>query len=120
KGLEVNQGRVTVCRDAAKGRCSRQPCRYYHIPLQAISVNRSHALNSVLSTAAASMNHLTSSGNTSSIVSTSPCTTVTQAPALSISNSTSLNGSSFNHSTLISQSQSPTGQSTAPVKSTST
>nr|CDS33702.1 muscleblind protein [Hymenolepis microstoma] len=129
KGLEVNQGRVTVCRDAAKGRCSRQPCRYYHIPLQAISVNRSHALNSVLSTAAASMNNLSSSVNTSSVISTSPCTTVTQAPALpasltaSISNSTSLNGSSFNHSTLISQSQtqsqSPTGQSPAPAKSTS-
>ncbi|CAH8459498.1 unnamed protein product [Schistosoma mattheei] len=48
ENVEVNQGRVTVCRDAAKGRCTRIPCKYYHIPLFAISANRSMALNSAL------------------------------------------------------------------------
>ncbi|CAH8456932.1 unnamed protein product [Schistosoma turkestanicum] len=48
ENVEVNQGRVTVCRDAAKGRCTRVPCKYYHIPLFAISANRSMALNSAL------------------------------------------------------------------------
>nr|CAX73721.1 Muscleblind-like protein 3 [Schistosoma japonicum] len=48
ENVEVNQGRVIVCRDAAKGRCTRVPCKYYHIPLFAISANRSMALNSAL------------------------------------------------------------------------
>ncbi|VDL95613.1 unnamed protein product [Schistocephalus solidus] len=51
--IDVNQGRVTVCRDAAKGRCTRVPCKYYHIPLFAISASRSLALNSALAAAAA-------------------------------------------------------------------
>ena len=25
--------KVTVCRDAAKGKCSRPMCKYYHIPV---------------------------------------------------------------------------------------
>nr|VZH92743.1 unnamed protein product [Spirometra erinaceieuropaei] len=53
ENVEVNQGRVTVCRDAAKGRCTRVPCKYYHIPLFAISASRSLALNSALAAAAA-------------------------------------------------------------------
>ncbi|VDP67338.1 unnamed protein product [Echinostoma caproni] len=52
ENVEVNQGRVIVCRDAAKGRCTRVPCKYYHVPLHAISANRSLALNSVLANAA--------------------------------------------------------------------
>ncbi|GAA50268.1 muscleblind-like protein 3 [Clonorchis sinensis] len=51
ENVEVNQGRVIVCRDAAKGRCTRVPCKYYHVPLLAISANRSLALNSALATA---------------------------------------------------------------------
>ncbi|CAH8472394.1 unnamed protein product [Heterobilharzia americana] len=51
ENVEVNQGRVIVCRDAAKGRCTRVPCKYYHIPLFAISANRSMALNSALANA---------------------------------------------------------------------
>lgn len=32
--VEVTNGRVTVCRDAVKGRCQRPgSCKYYHIPL---------------------------------------------------------------------------------------
>ncbi|KAA3675477.1 uncharacterized protein DEA37_0002418 [Paragonimus westermani] len=54
ENVEVNQGRVIVCRDAAKGRCTRVPCKYYHVPLLAISANRSLALNSVLATATVS------------------------------------------------------------------
>lgn len=26
-------GSVTVCMDAVKGRCAREPCRYFHPPL---------------------------------------------------------------------------------------
>jgi len=52
ENVEVNQGRVTVCRDSAKGRCTRVPCKYYHIPLFAISASRSLALNSALASAA--------------------------------------------------------------------
>ncbi|KAM7535493.1 hypothetical protein Aperf_G00000097642 [Anoplocephala perfoliata] len=93
KGLEVNQGRVTVCRDAAKGRCTRQPCRYYHIPLQVISVNRSHALNSVLNNAAASMTTLTSSAPTASPVATVSQKQATVALSTSAATSSSLTGS---------------------------
>ena len=31
--VEVSDGRVTVCRDAAKGKCARPMCKYYHIPI---------------------------------------------------------------------------------------
>ncbi|VEL36984.1 unnamed protein product [Protopolystoma xenopodis] len=68
ENVEVNQGRVVVCRDASKGRCSRIPCKYYHIPLFAISAGRSLALNSALAaslTGHASANIVSSSGNNS-------------------------------------------------------
>ncbi|KAL3315298.1 hypothetical protein Ciccas_006067 [Cichlidogyrus casuarinus] len=42
--VEVNQGRVTICRDAAKGRCSRTPCKYFHIPPIAVTASRSLAI----------------------------------------------------------------------------
>jgi len=29
----VHDGKVTVCRDFAKGKCSRPMCKYYHVPL---------------------------------------------------------------------------------------
>ncbi|EFA04001.1 hypothetical protein TcasGA2_TC014150 [Tribolium castaneum] len=32
-GVEVVENRVAVCRDAAKGQCSRSTCKYYHIPV---------------------------------------------------------------------------------------
>ncbi|RZC34302.1 hypothetical protein BDFB_006770 [Asbolus verrucosus] len=32
-GVEVVDHRVAVCRDAAKGQCSRSTCKYYHIPI---------------------------------------------------------------------------------------
>lgn len=32
-GVEVVDQRVAVCRDAAKGQCSRSTCKYYHIPV---------------------------------------------------------------------------------------
>lgn len=32
-GVEVVDQRVAVCRDAAKGQCSRPVCKYYHIPV---------------------------------------------------------------------------------------
>lgn len=32
-GVEVEEHRVTVCRDAAKGQCARPACKYYHIPV---------------------------------------------------------------------------------------
>ncbi|CAL8101901.1 unnamed protein product [Calicophoron daubneyi] len=57
ENVEINQGRVIVCRDAAKGRCTRVPCKYYHIPLFAISANRSMALNSALASAVVSNAH---------------------------------------------------------------
>jgi len=31
--VETVDGRVTVCRDAAKGRCFRPLCKFYHIPV---------------------------------------------------------------------------------------
>ena len=31
--VEVHDGRVTVCRDAVRGRCTRPTCKYYHIPV---------------------------------------------------------------------------------------
>ncbi len=32
--MEVSsEGKVTVCRDFAKGKCSRMLCKYYHVPL---------------------------------------------------------------------------------------
>lgn len=31
--VEVHDGKVTVCRDAAKGKCQRYPCKYYHVPM---------------------------------------------------------------------------------------
>ena len=31
--VEVTDMRVSVCRDAAKGRCSRGLCKYYHLPV---------------------------------------------------------------------------------------
>lgn len=66
ENVEVSQGRVIVCRDAAKGRCTRVPCKYYHVPLHAISANRSLALNSVLANATAVPNNnaVTSGGVT--------------------------------------------------------
>lgn len=33
EGVEVVDQRVAVCRDAAKGQCSRSACKYYHIPI---------------------------------------------------------------------------------------
>lgn len=33
EGVEVVEHRVTVCRDAAKGQCTRPLCKYYHIPI---------------------------------------------------------------------------------------
>jgi hypothetical protein len=32
-GVEVVEHRVAVCRDAAKGQCTRSTCKYYHIPI---------------------------------------------------------------------------------------
>ncbi|OQR73662.1 muscleblind protein 3-like [Tropilaelaps mercedesae] len=34
--VEVTEGRVAVCRDAAKGKCVRPLCKYYHIPLMVL------------------------------------------------------------------------------------
>jgi len=31
--VDVHDGKVTVCRDFAKGKCSRPMCKYYHVPL---------------------------------------------------------------------------------------
>ena len=31
--VEVTDGRVAVCRDAVRGKCSRPMCKYYHIPV---------------------------------------------------------------------------------------
>ncbi|KAL4219790.1 hypothetical protein ACF0H5_020202 [Mactra antiquata] len=31
--VEVNDGRVIVCRDAVRGKCSRPTCKYYHISI---------------------------------------------------------------------------------------
>lgn len=32
--VEVNtEGKVTVCRDYAKGKCTRMMCKYYHVPV---------------------------------------------------------------------------------------
>ena len=31
--VEVHEGKVTVCRDAAKGKCTRPMCKYYHVPM---------------------------------------------------------------------------------------
>lgn len=31
--IQLDDGSVTVCMDAIKGRCSRSPCRYFHPPL---------------------------------------------------------------------------------------
>nr|CAI5860394.1 unnamed protein product [Callosobruchus analis] len=33
EGVEVVEGRVSVCRDFAKGQCRRSACKYYHIPV---------------------------------------------------------------------------------------
>jgi hypothetical protein len=30
--VEVIDGKVVVCRDAAKSKCTRHQCKYYHIP----------------------------------------------------------------------------------------
>lgn len=30
---QLDDGSVTVCMDAVKGRCTRSPCRYFHPPL---------------------------------------------------------------------------------------
>lgn len=30
ENVEVVDGKVTVCRDAVKGKCSRPNCKYYH------------------------------------------------------------------------------------------
>ncbi|VDK33921.1 unnamed protein product [Taenia asiatica] len=79
ENVEVNQGRVTVCRDAAKGRCSRVPCKYYHIPLFAISASRSLALNSALSAAVAANAFSNTAAGT---VAASPGTTATSASSL--------------------------------------
>jgi hypothetical protein len=36
--VEVNaDGKVTVCRDCAKGKCARNKCKFYHIPILATS-----------------------------------------------------------------------------------
>nr|CDS20166.1 muscleblind protein 2 [Echinococcus granulosus] len=79
ENVEVNQGRVTVCRDAAKGRCTRIPCKYYHIPLLAISASRSLALNSALSAAvAANAFNSTAAG----AVAASPGTTAASSSSL--------------------------------------
>ncbi|KAL5108529.1 Muscleblind-like protein [Taenia crassiceps] len=86
ENVEVNQGRVTVCRDAAKGRCTRIPCKYYHIPLLAISASRSLALNSALSAAVAAN---TFNNTATGTVVTSPGTAATSAS--SIVNGTSNN-----------------------------
>jgi hypothetical protein len=31
--VDVSEGKVTVCRDFAKGKCTRVLCKYYHIPI---------------------------------------------------------------------------------------
>lgn len=31
--MEIVDHQVAVCRDAAKGRCLRPSCKYYHIPI---------------------------------------------------------------------------------------
>lgn len=31
--VDVNEGKVTVCRDFAKGKCNRHACKYYHVPV---------------------------------------------------------------------------------------
>ncbi|VDM34392.1 unnamed protein product [Hydatigera taeniaeformis] len=79
ENVEVNQGRVTVCRDAAKGRCTRIPCKYYHIPLIAISASRSLALNSALSAAVAANAFTNTAAGT---VAASPGTAATSTSSL--------------------------------------
>ncbi len=31
--VEAHDGKVTVCRDFAKGKCTRVMCKYYHVPI---------------------------------------------------------------------------------------
>ncbi len=31
--VETHDGKVTVCRDFAKGKCTRVMCKYYHVPV---------------------------------------------------------------------------------------
>lgn len=33
--VEIVEGKVTLCRDAAKGKCMRTNCKYYHVPVTA-------------------------------------------------------------------------------------
>lgn len=46
--MEVSDFRVSVCRDDAKGKCSRRMCKYYHLPAVALSAP---AASSALATA---------------------------------------------------------------------
>lgn len=32
--VEVVDGKVTVCRDSVRGKCTRPMCKYYHIPVE--------------------------------------------------------------------------------------
>jgi hypothetical protein len=67
--VEVNnEGKVTVCRDFAKGKCSRVMCKYYHVPL--LSPIAATA-NAVLPTAAAAAMLASSTSPFSSLLSSS-------------------------------------------------
>lgn len=37
ENVEVVDGKVTVCRDAVKGKCTRPNCKYYHSPASSSS-----------------------------------------------------------------------------------
>jgi hypothetical protein len=59
--VEVNEGKVTVCRDFAKGKCTRVMCKYYHVPILPGSL----LLNRLMSPTAAAMQSVTAMTPTS-------------------------------------------------------
>lgn len=50
--VEVQEGKVTVCRDFAKGKCQRPFCKYYHVPVQVLLGGHTPALLSRLAAGA--------------------------------------------------------------------
>jgi hypothetical protein len=42
--VDVHDGKVTVCRDFAKGKCTRPMCKYYHVPLAGTATTSSTSI----------------------------------------------------------------------------
>ena len=62
-GTSESSAMVTVCMDAVRGRCSRQPCRYFHPPahlVPQIQANHLRARSSAATTAATATTVLSS------------------------------------------------------------